>query len=48
MLKRAGCIHTAPDLVAIEDGSLAVECIVCPHPGKNMSPGFEIENADKP
>ncbi|KAI0696131.1 hypothetical protein C8T65DRAFT_583713 [Cerioporus squamosus] len=41
MLKRAGRAHDPAGIEATEPGGLAVECLACPHPGKNLPVGWE-------
>ena len=39
MLKRAGCGQDLLDAEGMQEGELAVECPVCPHPGRNLPDG---------
>ena len=41
MLKRAGCGHDPAGVDATLAGECAVECPVCPHPGRNLPAGWE-------
>jgi len=35
-LRQGGCAHISGRLSKLPEGGLAVECPVCPHPGRNM------------
>lgn len=41
ILKRAGRAHATDGVASTEQGSCAVECPACPHPGKNLPVGWE-------
>ena len=41
MLKRAGRGQDPAGAGATAPGELAVECLACPHPGRNLSEGWE-------
>lgn len=41
MLKRAGRGHDPEGAKATRMGECAVECVACPHPGKNLPDGWE-------
>jgi len=41
MLLRAGRGHDPKGVSATKEGECAVECPACPHPGRNMTPGWE-------
>ena len=34
-------VHTAVTVNELENGSLAVECPACPHPGRNLPVGWD-------
>ena len=36
MLKRGGGAHHPGGVESLPDGSMAVECPACPHPGRNI------------
>ena len=36
ILKRGGAAHNHGGVESLSDGSMAVECPVCPHPGRNI------------
>ena len=46
-MKRGGAGHTTTPVKDLGDGSLAVECPACPHPGRNLPPGWENADEDK-
>lgn len=35
-MKRGGAAHNPEGINGVEEGSLAVECPPCPHPGRNL------------
>lgn len=39
--KHGGCVYDPGGVDATEQGALAIECPLCPHPEKNMKPGWE-------
>ncbi|KAF8069293.1 hypothetical protein FPV67DRAFT_1415377 [Lyophyllum atratum] len=41
MLKRGGRGHDPSGAAGTEEGELAVPCLTCPHPGKNLPEGWE-------
>lgn len=45
MLKRGGRGHELSGVAGTRDGQLAIECPSCPHPGKNLLPGWENVDA---
>lgn len=45
MLKRGGRAHDSAGAAGTKEGELAVPCLTCPHPSKNLSNGWE--NASK-
>lgn len=45
--KRGGGGHIANGLASITDGSLALECPACPHPGRNLPQGWDDASEDK-
>src|ERR1700753_4429171 len=45
--KRGGGGHVADGLASITDGSLALECPACPHPGRNLPQGWDQVLEDK-
>lgn len=40
-LKRAGRGHEVDGIATTEPGGLALECAACPHPGRNLPPGWD-------
>jgi len=36
IVKRGGGAHTHGGVASLADGSMAVECPACPHPGRNI------------
>lgn len=44
-LKRGGRGHAPTGINATANGELLVECPACPHPGKNLSDGWEKAGA---
>lgn len=36
MVKRGGGAHSPDGIESLPDGSMAVECAACPHPGRNI------------
>jgi len=42
-MKRGGAGHTSTPAGEVGNGSLAVECPACPHPGRNLPTGWETE-----
>ncbi|KAJ7080573.1 hypothetical protein B0H15DRAFT_953443 [Mycena belliarum] len=47
MLKRAGRGHDPAGAKGTKDGSCALLCPACPHPGKNLPPGWESVTQEK-
>jgi hypothetical protein len=41
MLKRGGRSHDPTGITGTEEGELAIECLSCPLPGKNLPEGWE-------
>lgn len=46
-LKRGGAGHPSASSKGLCDGDLAIECPACPHPGRNLPPGWEDAPDDK-
>ncbi|KAF9778389.1 hypothetical protein BJ322DRAFT_1014720, partial [Thelephora terrestris] len=46
-IKRGAAGHTSVAVDDLGDGSLAIECPACPHPGQNLPPGWENVPGDK-
>ncbi|KAF9777681.1 hypothetical protein BJ322DRAFT_1114817 [Thelephora terrestris] len=46
-IKRGAAGHSIVAVDDLGDGALAVECPACPHPGRNLPPGWENESKDK-
>jgi hypothetical protein len=46
-LKRAGRGHHPDRSANIEEGSCALLCPACPHPNKNLPPGWENVPEDR-
>lgn len=46
-IKRGAAGHTSVAVEDLGDGALAIECPACPHPGRNLPPGWENETKDK-
>ena len=42
-IKRGGAGHTLDQISELSDGSLAIECPACPHPGRNLPAGWDTE-----
>ncbi|KAJ7459006.1 hypothetical protein FB451DRAFT_1097561 [Mycena latifolia] len=47
MLKRAGRCHDPKGVANTKQGSCALLCPACPHPGKNLPPGWEDAPEEK-
>jgi hypothetical protein len=49
LLKRAGRGHDPSEdrIAATKPGECALLCPACPHPGKNLPPGWEEDAFDK-
>ena len=46
MTKHAGCGLNPAGVAATQPGECAVECPVCPHPGKNLPEDWETADED--
>ena len=46
-IKRGGGGHNPNGLTSITEGSLAIECPACPHPGRNLPQGWDDALGDK-
>jgi len=46
-LKRGAIGHTSTLVDDLADGTLAIECPACPHPGRNLPPEWRNEHGDK-
>ena len=46
-IKRGAAGHTSTSVDDLGDGTLAIECPACPHPGRNLPPGWENATKDK-
>lgn len=46
-IKRGGGCHTVAGLASIPDGSFALECPACPHPGRNLPQNWDQVSEDK-
>ncbi|KZT06946.1 uncharacterized protein LAESUDRAFT_652276 [Laetiporus sulphureus 93-53] len=44
MLKWVGWGHDPDDVEATEEGQLAVECLACPHPGRNLPENWDMHH----
>ena len=42
-IKRGAAGHSSTPVNNLGDGALAIECLACPHPGRNLPPGWEAE-----
>lgn len=42
MLKRAGRGYDPLGAAGTKEGELAVECLACPQPGRNLPDGWEV------
>ena len=42
-IKRGGAGHALSPVDELDDGSLAIECPACPHPGRNLPIGWDTE-----
>lgn len=42
-IKRGGAGHTLSPVSELSNGSLAIECPACPHPGRNLPTGWDSE-----
>lgn len=47
MLKRAGRIHDPSGILNTQAGECALLCPACPHPDKNLPPGWDTVGEDK-
>ncbi|KAJ7276586.1 hypothetical protein C8J57DRAFT_1061539, partial [Mycena rebaudengoi] len=47
MLKRMGCIHDPKGIRNTKAGECALLCPACPHPGKNLPPGWEMASEER-
>lgn len=46
-IKRGAAGHASVPVEDLGDGTLAVECPACPHPGRNLPPEWENESGDR-
>ena len=46
-IKRGAAGHASVPVEDLGDGTLAVECPACPHPGQNLPPEWENESGDR-
>ena len=46
-LKRGAAGHAATKIDELSQGTLAIECPACPHPGRNLPAGWEEEPGER-